>query len=270
MDGPGESVDDELALFNGTSGTNLKRASGSGLLKAASGVLSFLTKLPIELGGTNAITKSGARSSLELVPGTHVQAQNPLLADIAGASLSQGDVLYYDGSNIVNLGAGVSGQRLTTKGAGSDPIWAGGHSYAEYLTYSSHTNVIPLDDSIPQITEGDQILSTAFAASSSSATVRITTCIMGLDASSSNSAPVVAVFNGATNAINSYACHVVGNVAIGNMSTNIFEYVPGTSSSKTYTVRVGPTSGTMYVNGSSSARLFGGNMKSTIIVEEIA
>jgi hypothetical protein len=38
--GPGVSVDNEVALFNGTSGTTLKRATGSGLAKLTSGVLS--------------------------------------------------------------------------------------------------------------------------------------------------------------------------------------------------------------------------------------
>lgn len=39
MGGPGVSVDGEIALFNGTSGTELKRATTTGLLKASSGVL---------------------------------------------------------------------------------------------------------------------------------------------------------------------------------------------------------------------------------------
>jgi len=37
--GPGVSVDSEVALFSGTSGTTLKRATGSGLAKLTSGVL---------------------------------------------------------------------------------------------------------------------------------------------------------------------------------------------------------------------------------------
>lgn len=38
--GPGSSVDNEIALWNGTSGTTLKRASTTGILKATSGVIS--------------------------------------------------------------------------------------------------------------------------------------------------------------------------------------------------------------------------------------
>lgn len=40
MTGPASSVDGEIALFNGTDGAALKRASTTGLLKASSGVLS--------------------------------------------------------------------------------------------------------------------------------------------------------------------------------------------------------------------------------------
>ena len=46
------------------------------------------------------------------------------LTDLGGATLAQGDVLYYNGSNLVNLGAGTSGQFLKTQGAGANPVWA--------------------------------------------------------------------------------------------------------------------------------------------------
>jgi hypothetical protein len=37
---------------------------------------------------------------------------------------SQGDIIYYDGSNWVNLAAGTSGYYLKTQGAANNPIWA--------------------------------------------------------------------------------------------------------------------------------------------------
>jgi len=40
------------------------------------------------------------------------------------AGLAQGDILYYDGSNWVRLGAGTSGQFLQTQGTGANPQWA--------------------------------------------------------------------------------------------------------------------------------------------------
>lgn len=43
MTGPGVSVDSEIALFSGTSGTSLKRATQTGILKGASGVIGTAT-----------------------------------------------------------------------------------------------------------------------------------------------------------------------------------------------------------------------------------
>jgi hypothetical protein len=40
------------------------------------------------------------------------------------AGLAQGDVLYYNGTSWVRLGAGTSGQFLKTNGAGANPAWS--------------------------------------------------------------------------------------------------------------------------------------------------
>ena len=42
------------------------------------------------------------------------------------AGLAQGDVLYYNGTSWVRLGAGTSGQYLKTNGASANPAWANG------------------------------------------------------------------------------------------------------------------------------------------------
>lgn len=63
--GPASSVNNEMALFSGTSGKSIARASGTGVCKASSGVVSFgdvdLTAevtgaLPVANGGTNSST----------------------------------------------------------------------------------------------------------------------------------------------------------------------------------------------------------------------
>jgi hypothetical protein len=45
VSGPGTSVDGEMALFNGTSGTSIKRMTGSGIVRLASGVPSVVTNI---------------------------------------------------------------------------------------------------------------------------------------------------------------------------------------------------------------------------------
>lgn len=50
------SVDNELVLFNSTTGKSIKRAAGSGVVKTTSGVVSFVTTLGVADGGTGAGT----------------------------------------------------------------------------------------------------------------------------------------------------------------------------------------------------------------------
>jgi len=45
-------------------------------------------------------------------------------AAIAMGSDAQGDILYYDGTSYVRLGAGTDGQFLKTQGASANPVWA--------------------------------------------------------------------------------------------------------------------------------------------------
>lgn len=71
------SVDGEVALFSGTGGKTLKRATGTGLAKLASGVLSTATAgtdyyapggtdVALADGGTGASTAAGARAALQV------------------------------------------------------------------------------------------------------------------------------------------------------------------------------------------------------------
>jgi len=67
---------------------------------------------------------SAMRTTLGLAIGTDVQAYDAQLADLAGISFSQGDIVYFNGTNLVRLAAGTSGQYLQTLGAGANPAWA--------------------------------------------------------------------------------------------------------------------------------------------------
>lgn len=73
--GPSSSVDSEIALFDSTTGKVIKRASTTGILKGASGVLSAAvagtdyynpggTDVAVVDGGTGASSASGARANL--------------------------------------------------------------------------------------------------------------------------------------------------------------------------------------------------------------
>jgi len=51
------------------------------------------------------------------------QPLDSALTQFAGLTLSRGDILFYNGSTIINLGPGTAGQLLQTNGVGADPTW---------------------------------------------------------------------------------------------------------------------------------------------------
>jgi len=65
---------------------------------------------------------STARTTMGVAIGTNVQAYNARLADIAGITYAQGDIFYYDGTNLVKLAKGTDGQFL--KIGTAIPEWA--------------------------------------------------------------------------------------------------------------------------------------------------
>lgn len=70
-------------------------------------------------GSLEVPTKNAVRDKIEVLQPLHAR-----LTDISGITYAQGDVFYYNGSNIVKLAAGSSGQFLKTLGAAANPAWA--------------------------------------------------------------------------------------------------------------------------------------------------
>lgn len=130
------------------------------------------------------------------------------------------------------------------------------------------TTIMPEDDTIPQITEGDEYITRAITPKSTTNRLFITG-IIAVTASNVNSA-VGAIFQDSTaNALagNELFVSVAGATSI---LTVFHEMAAGTTSSTTFRLRVGPAiAGTITVNGFGGARKLGGVSRSSLTVTEV-
>lgn len=120
--GPSSAVDGEIALFDSTSGKLIKRASNTGLIKAAAGVIATATAgtdyvTPGVLVGVQYITTTGAYTY------TPTAGTNSIVVELQGAGGGGGGVAQAAGSQ-VNFATGGSGgayliKRLTANFSGA-------------------------------------------------------------------------------------------------------------------------------------------------------
>jgi hypothetical protein len=141
---------------------------------------------------------------------------------------------------------------------------------ATYATNADLSTTIPVDDSIPQSSEGTEIVTVSITPSSASNKVRVRAYFYG-QGNSSVVNMVGAIFrDSVANALTGgvgYARSTATNTAMGAFIEVVDS--PATTSATTYKLRIGPDAGTMRLNGSTSARLFGGAMTVGIFVEEV-
>lgn len=197
--GPASSVDAEIVLFDSTTGKLVKRATGTGVVKAASGVYSANATLLYS----------------DLADGTAVQAKS------------------------------------TTNGA-----------------VATGTTLIPQDDTIPQITEGNEYMTVAITPKATTNRLIIT---WGAYLSSSVITHLIAaLFQDATADALAVSAQF-GTTATGmQYVTGSHEMAAGTTSSTTFRLRCGGSNaGTLTFNGAAGARRFGAITKSFIHILEI-
>lgn len=130
------------------------------------------------------------------------------------------------------------------------------------------TTTMPQDDTIPQITEGDEYMTLAITPTSATNYLKITV-VCNVSPGSAAAKTSCALFQDSTaNAIAS----VNGEDDSANIINFVFTHwmVAGTTSATTFKVRAGYASaGTTTFNGRSSGRIHGGVMASSITIEEI-
>lgn len=170
---------------------------------------------------------------------------------------------------------GTAGQVLTSNGAGQLPTMQdlpGGGKVAQvvtqsYTTNTSLTTAIPRDGTVPTSSEGTQIISLAITPTNASSTLYVR--FSGFGTMNTAGTIAAALFNGGGSAVRTTG-NVVG--AANELANLSFDYsqTAGTTSAITFTVRVGPTSGQMYMNGGTTGSGgYGGSAGAVLTITEV-
>lgn len=132
------------------------------------------------------------------------------------------------------------------------------------------TTTIPYDDTIPQITEGDQYMSLAITPKSTTNKLKIDV-VVEVAHSVSSAIMIVALFQDATaGALAAMVSTQAGNINQPQSFKFTHYMTAGTTSATTFTVRAGSSAaGTTTFNGSNAGRTLGGVMASSITITEI-
>lgn len=132
----------------------------------------------------------------------------------------------------------------------------------------SCTTIMPHDDTIPQITEGREVLTVAYTPKFSDSIIQVQA--ISWARTSANTTIGSALFKDAgANAL--VAGVAYPNTASAAAPINLYyEEVSGNTTSRTYRLRVGPNAtGEITINGSATARLLGGVSNTCLKVTEI-
>ncbi len=140
--------------------------------------------------------------------------------------------------------------------------------YTMVSAYSTGSNTIPLDDTIPQISEGTEFMTLSITPTNVNNLLDIEVVFFCIQNPSAGL--IVALFQGTgPNALSTIEVSLLANYGITVPMRYVM--VAGTTSPTTFRVRAGPHAGgnTIYFNGSTGGRLFGGTSGSSITIKEI-
>ena len=164
------------------------------------------------------------------------------------------------------------GKLYMLKNDGSDAVVeigasAIGQSVSEDVVASSGTTSIPWDSTTPLASEGTEIVSATITPGSVDSTIDIT-CAFSIGASTQNAQIIATLFRGSTCIDSQVAMSAKNNIEMGVFAFD-FDDTPATTSATTYSIRIGVTSGTWYVNQGSGGETLGGTLESQIHLREI-
>ena len=277
----------DYSLITLTAATSFVVSSGS-TLGATSATAFRLWIVGFNDGGTFRLGAINALSGTNIYP----LGQFPLASSTAegGAGAADSAQVFYTGMAVTSkaytiLGYASYESGLTTAGtwdatptrlhlqAQSDPLpgaviqMVGNTSGA----VATGTTAIPKDDTIPQITEGDQYLTQAVTPTSASNLLRILGQLF-FRGTVDTRAGVLALFRDATANALSVATHAreASTTGVGEAANIDHSVLAASAASTTFRLRAGDSNGaTTTVNGEAGVRQYGGVYNSYLNVEEI-
>jgi hypothetical protein len=257
-------------------------AKGADIISSSTVDIGSATGNFMDITGTTTITSFGTiqAGTFRILRFTGIlilthNASSLILPTSANITTANGDV-----AGFVSLGSGDWKCAWYQRGDGT-PLVGGTPTPANALSGSviqvvntqtgavaTGTTVIPLDDTIPQNTEGNEYMTRAITPNNTSNNLKIDIVLFMSNSGSANH--TAALFQDSTaNAL------AVGQMvpATGNSLSCIkFTHFmsAGTTSSTTFKVRAGGhAAGTTTFNGTAGGRLFGGILESSITITEI-
>ena len=227
-----------ITAFNGVAGVTYHcRTLGAG------NITHHATNLIITQTGADITTAADDTFDVEMITGTTCRIKNYQRAS-GEALIGVNEKLAGDIVQIVNVQDGA---------------------------VATGTTIIPLDDTIPQNTEGDEYMSLAITPTSATNILQIDVVAHAANSNNLSSTQSAALFQDSTT--DAIAAAISGRNAVANASSEIaftHRMVAGTTNTTTFKLRIGSsTAGTTTFNGASGSRLFGGVMASSMTITEI-
>jgi hypothetical protein len=143
-------------------------------------------------------------------------------------------------------------------------------TYSEYTTNASLTTALPVDDTIPQITEGTEIVTASITPKYATSFIRVRFQGQATLNGPDEHMAVALFMDAVSNAIAADAS-TVDKAGYGHTLTIEYREAASSVTARTYRIRAGSHSGTaMRFNGNNAARFFGGTSRATLVVEEVA
>lgn len=185
-------------------------------------------------------------------------------------------VISGDTSGAITVAApAVAGSNTMTLPAATDTFAVQSQAVRQVVStvtgaVATGTTTIPLDDTIPQNTEGDQYMTLSITPKSATSTLNISVNWFGASSQASPATMIAALFQDSTaNALAVGWCLSGGAGYPISICFN-FTMTSGTTSATTFKVRAGcNTAGTTTFNGIAGGRDFGGKLASSIVITEI-